>query len=31
MKQSNHFAHLADILRLNVLYEEGGIYLDADV
>src|SRR5262249_14317810 len=23
MKQSNHFAHLADVLRLNVLYEEG--------
>jgi len=31
MKQSNHFAHQADVLRLNVLYEEGGIYLDADV
>ena len=31
MKLSSHFAHLADVLRLKVLYAEGGIYLDADV
>lgn len=31
IKQSSHFAHLADLLRLKVLYAEGGIYLDADV
>jgi hypothetical protein len=31
MKLSSHFAHLADVLRLKVLYSEGGIYLDADV
>lgn len=26
-----HPSHLADILRLQILYEEGGIYLDSDV
>jgi len=31
MKQSSHYAHLADVLRLKVLYAEGGIYLDSDV
>jgi hypothetical protein len=31
MTGSNHYAHLADILRLKVLYGEGGIYLDSDV
>ena len=31
MKLSNHFAHMADVLRLKVLYSEGGIYLDSDV
>jgi hypothetical protein len=31
MKLSSHFAHLADVLRLKVLYSEGGIYLDSDV
>jgi mannosyltransferase OCH1-like enzyme len=28
---SNHYAHLADILRLEVLLKDGGIYLDSDV
>lgn len=27
---SNHFAHLADRLRLRLLLEQGGIYLDID-
>ena len=27
----NHFAHQADVIRLQVLIEEGGIYLDSDV
>ena len=27
----NHFAHQADIIRLQLLIEEGGIYLDSDV
>ena len=26
-----HFAHQADVIRLQVLIEEGGIYLDSDV
>ena len=26
----NHFAHQADVIRLQVLIEEGGIYLDSD-
>lgn len=31
MSGSNHYAHLADILRLQVLQRDGGIYLDSDV
>jgi Glycosyltransferase sugar-binding region containing DXD motif len=31
MSGSSHYAHLADILRLEVLLEDGGIYLDSDV
>jgi hypothetical protein len=27
----NHFAHQTDVIRLQVLIEEGGIYLDSDV
>lgn len=27
----NHYAHRADVLRLEILYERGGIYLDLDV
>lgn len=27
----SHFAHRADVLRLDILLSEGGIYLDADV
>ena len=27
----NHFAHQADVIRLQLLIEEGGIYLDSDV
>ena len=27
----NHFAHQADVIRLQILIEEGGIYLDSDV
>lgn len=30
MRGSAHYAHLSDILRLQLLYSEGGIYLDAD-
>lgn len=30
MQGSTHYAHLSDILRLQILYREGGIYLDAD-
>lgn len=26
----SHFAHKADVLRLDILHSEGGIYLDAD-
>lgn len=26
-----HYAHKADVLRLEALYREGGVYLDADV
>src|SRR6201999_3240379 len=28
---STHYAHLADIIRLDVLLKDGGIYLDSDV
>ena len=31
MSGSRHYAHLADIMRLEVLLEDGGIYLDSDV
>lgn len=31
MKSVSHFAHRADILRLEVILEYGGIYLDIDV
>ena len=27
----NHYAHQADVIRLQILIEEGGIYLDSDV
>ena len=30
MRASRHYAHLSDMLRLQILYHEGGIYLDAD-
>ena len=26
-----HYAHRADVLRLKLLYEHGGIYLDLDM
>jgi Glycosyltransferase sugar-binding region containing DXD motif len=29
--KSDHYAHIADALRLKVLRDEGGIYLDADI
>ena len=31
MPASSQSAHLADVLRLQVLYDDGGIYLDTDV
>jgi hypothetical protein len=30
-RQITHFAHQSDILRLELLHREGGIYLDADI
>jgi len=31
MRASRHYAHMSDMLRLQILHREGGIYLDADV
>lgn len=31
MNGSSHYAHISDILRLQILQREGGIYLDGDV